>query len=450
VSTTAWSNDKAIEHARKQPDATVWRYVETDGTVEADVAVLFVLNTVFSRTPLQYQMFALDKKTLAFEIPRELIKTWELYDDPYHSAKVAIKVAPYKASDGKTYSHKTSVVYINPLINELAVLTASNAPILDHRFFIKKSLTTLDGGLYYKLRDIPATQAEFLQKFNGVSEADISALRAEAKQAVFFSKVTAKPRVLLVFRGPNGKVDTNQGLVRITQDPADNAVDPKEHPIRNLLAFKYAATEIITEMPNGYHVYGLFDGEGRRQDAAPDNIVKDHLIPAPYTARLQPAISCIRCHGPEDGVQRIGNDVLKFRPSGKNLDELDRIYSMYSGDLSKPLQRSRDDYSDVIAKLGISAGVKEQLLTVPKASAIVSKIHDNYVYDRIDIAVASKESNVDISKIVTTDPVLLALQAGLSISRLEWEQVYVDVKISGVNVIDNDGGGRIPDTVSPK
>lgn len=334
----------------------------------------------------------------------------------------------------------------------LAGQTKSNASIQRYDFFLVKILSELNGGLYYDFAGIEpnpskgTAQDAFLRSV-GANEKLVQEIRSDQRAAIFRSKVTGKPRRIDLFRGQSR---SGTGLVTVTHDITDEDIDPAQHPIRNLLEFKDAAREIIAEKNNGLHLFGLFDGKGNLQESAPDNVVKDHTIPPPHTARLQPAISCIRCHGPDDGLKPFDNDVKKMLRglldvfddlSSKNSvpDTLDRLAGLYAGDMSKAIRRGKDDYSDATFRATRGLSVKE-------VSAVVTKIYNTYVYDEIDAHKACEELGFivreedavkflnyllpplqrDIVGISPEDPIIGALKAGLTINRFEWEQVYFD------------------------
>jgi hypothetical protein len=336
-------------------------------------------------------------------------------------------------------------------------LTKSNAAIVRYDFFMAKALTTLDGGLYYDFVGIQAkpgggkTAQEAFFDSLGVSEKTVESLRSDQRVAIFRSNVTGKPRRIDAFQGPNVRPGTGSGLITITHDLADENVDPKGDPIRNLLNINDDAREVIAERPNGMHIFALFDGKGGLQLSAPDNIVKDHTIPSPFTARLQPGISCIRCHGPHDGLQPFQNDVQKMLSGLLDVFDdlqsksavpttLDRLAGLYAGDLTKPINRGRDDYSDAVYRATNGMSIRD-------TSAAVSAVYSNYYYDMIDAQTACHELGYDVPKekalvylnqmlpplqqdivgISPEDPIIGALKAGLKINRSQFEQIYADM-----------------------
>jgi len=338
-------------------------------------------------------------------------------------------------------------------------LLQSNAPVIRYDYFISKSLQTLNGGIYYDLLGIERNPTKgtaldaFFTKF-GYDPKEVAKLRADQRVAMFKSRVTGRPRRADFFRGQGVRPDSGTGLGTITYDPSEEQIAAENDPIRNLLEFKFAASEVIVERANGMHAFGLFNDKGDLQDSAPDNVVKDHTIPSPHPARLQSAISCIRCHGPFDGWQPAQNDVRLMLNGYLNIfddlanknnsvpDVLDRLAGLYAGDLTKTLRRGRDDYSDAVY---IATGGQ----SVPEASAGLSGIFIDYHYTDVDAAIAVRElgynvptekavyylNNIlppvtkDVTGIVPEDPIIGALKVGLRVQRYQWESVYADAAL---------------------
>lgn len=375
--------------------------------------------------------------------------------------------------------------------SNLIIATGSQVPIVRGDYFVRKSLSTLDGGLYYQIRNItksPDSKVSdldhWLQSFAGVTEDDVAKLRSDQKVAMFRSEVTAKPRAVLLFTGAQGRASVNQGLVAITQDMADGDVDPKADPIANLLRHKFEGIEAFAEMQNGMIAFALFTGdlngdgkydpskgEGKLVNSVPDNIAKDHTVPAPHTARLQPAISCIRCHSQKRGTQQpegwlpLKNDVTTLLRSkldvfGEKSDgfpdfkTLDRLAGLYAGDLTKPLTRARDDLSEATLRL-TQIPATDGKSTVSQVHTHLSSYYRKYWFDTVKPVDACVELGFEVSEenavkllnallpplpadeigISPEDSRLGALKAGIAINRLQWEQVYADAALRTANTI---------------
>lgn len=334
-------------------------------------------------------------------------------------------------------------------------LSQSNAAIVRYDWFLTMALSTLDGGMYYDFIGIErnpkgkTAQAAFLESI-GVTEDQIEKLRSDQRSAIFRSIVTGGPRRIDVVQGIGVRPSSGSGIVSITHDIGEGNINAQNDPIRNLLNFNDKAREVIAERSNGMHYFVLFDSNGGLQDSAPDDVVRDHTIPSPHPARLQPAISCIRCHGPHDGWQPFDNDVQKMMNGLLNVfddisskkaipDTLERLAGLYSGDLSKPMRRARDDYSDAVF-------IATNGLSIPDVSGGLSQNYGAYKYDMVDAQRACLELGYqvpsdkatyylnmivpplqqDVIGISPEDPILGALKAGLSVNRQQWEQVYAD------------------------
>lgn len=357
-------------------------------------------------------------------------------------------------------------------------LTQSGAAIVRYDFFMTKVLSTIDGGLYYDFSGIrgviAAAKAAGSQKTDqqivlealGANEQVIAALRSDQRSAMFRSNVTGKPRQIEFFQGQGVRVGSGTGFISLTHDPFDNDVDPARDPIRNLLNFQDRARELIAERggtfgANGMHLFALFGQNGNLQDEAPANVVVDHTVPRPHTGRLQAAISCIRCHGPQEGWQPFRNEVQTMLSGYLDVfgdvssrdtipDQLDRLAGLYSGDLDKPIRRARNDYTDAVYRA--TGGMQ-----VPEASLIVANIYQAYVYDTVDAqkaclelgyAVPAQQAvyylnqilpplNRDVLGISPEDPIIGALKAGLSVNRSQWEQVYPDAAFRAMKTYES-------------
>ena len=383
----------------------------------------------------------------------------------------------------------------------LLLACKSAVPIVRYDYFLYRVLSTLNGGLYYEFRGIvPAPEGSgisdidnFLRTFAGVTELDIAKLRSDKKVAMFRSQITGRQRAVVLFSGPQAPININQGLIAITQDGSDGDVDPAADPLLNLIKAKFVAVEVFVEMPNGQIAYSLFAGdfdgdgkydpkvkngagvaEGSLQRSAPDNVAKDHTVPIPHTARLQPAISCIRCHitkrdGKEvDGWISLPNDVQRMlkdkldvfgeaSDKSPDLDTLFRLAGLYAGDLSKPIIRARDDLAEATTRItGEVDGDVEGVVT--KLHNRIGEHYNKYYYDLVTPQIACQELGFktpddktavkalqellgalppDKIGISPEDPRLGALKVGIGINRLQWEQVYADAALRSIEALRN-------------
>ena len=444
------------------------RYVFTDGKEASAAAVSFTLNTAWSRSsvPLKADVVAggrlvrveLDRLCPKDADLRNAVEIWEKQasQDGYFYIRQSVTVSAYKADDGKTYTHKWVSTFGGHTILKDGVLlqglTKSTAPIQRFDRFIIKSLTQVDGGDYYRLAGIRKSTKQGhtdFEKFlddHGVDVKRALELRADRRAAIFKSGVTAKPRAI-------NEVQGLFGVATWTEDIADNNLDPKAHPVLTLLNPKFDATEAIALRANGFCSFALFNAKGELQDVVPDNIAKDHTIPVPLTARLQPALSCIRCHSQGKGFRTTRNDVnalLKAAPEGHlrfdilgdtrrhdQRDVLDELAGKYRGNLER-LDRGREDYSDATF---LATGGK----SVEEASGFVRAIHDRYQEDvtpqraceELGVIVDEADGLTMLRKLVPAtsapggyeDARVGFLKAGIAITRQDFEQVFADMAL---------------------
>lgn len=380
----------------------------------------------------------------------KLIETWDslAVQDPYFhvpEANTKLKaavIAPHLPQDQAGL---------------LTGLTLSAGAVYRADWFIVKALSTLNGGKYYEFRQVvrqpeKGTALDNWLSQRGLFVATTQAVGGERRAAMFHSNVTGKPRRIDFFPTLAG------GLGSITRDVKDGNVDAKSHPLRNLLNFKDDGSEIIVSQPNGMLDFLLADNKGNIVDEAPPDLVRDHTIPAPYTSRLQPARSCISCHGieGEDGWRIVTNDVAKLLTSRLNVfadasdvltpeqvaDKLAGFYALPVEHADGFLGRARRDHSTAV--YAAAAGIKfDGKSIVADVSQLVTAIIHGYEYQRITPEVAARELGVTIPSDATgdvlemalgapnvsdvVDPVVGFLRIGVAVNRTDFEAVYADM-----------------------
>lgn len=378
--TSVWAARTALVDARTLPAdvATRSRYVWLRGGSAAELAQLsFVINSTLSHVNVGIlpatsdgavpfaggRLVRLDMGILATDSEKlaNLAATWERLsgvDCDFTATiserqRVRVATAPYKARDGKTYSHRFEsrevavqgpAAHVLAELTELSGITGSLVPIIDGRELMRAALGTLEGGLYYEFRGINsnATLKSYLES-RGASEAQVESLESMEKAVVLHSAVTGKERMVAVFRGAGVRASVGGGLVSLTFDPFDEDRSSDDSALRNLMDFRGRGSEVILELSNGFHEWTLWNENGNLVRVAPQNLVTDSLVPPPHTANLQPGISCLRCHAAEDGWRGIANDVPTILAAGTDIfgdlsTDLDRakqiqlLAGLYSGD----------------------------------------------------------------------------------------------------------------------
>ncbi len=277
-------------------------------------------------------------------------------------------------------------------IETLVSGTQNTVPIVAGMRWLAFSMSTLDGGLYYDL-----------QQYRGLNEQQWAALwgadfidTIDTTEYIgrWRSDITGDPRRATFGIGRRIRQSQSYPLVVITQDIADGAFDPRRHPIYSLgEGFKWDAAEALSMRSNGFVAAALFDGEGKLQDAAPDAVANDRTTPEPHSTRLQPIISCLRCHGEFGFWRPMPNDVKTLLASPGLLqafdvqargDPLAYIKAKYSGDLTLALQYARDSHHAAVRQVTDGRGAVETM-------ALVGKLYNEHVYGQITPAVAAAE-----------------------------------------------------------
>jgi hypothetical protein len=336
------------------------------------------------------------------------------------------------------------------VLGELTALTHSQAPVVSSGYFLSRALDTIQdaglyktiwGGLYYEFvgfktakegTDLDLIFQDFIGIGNikgGVSaEQFYDQLRSDQRIAIFISGVTGKPRRIDFAHGPQSR-DT-QGSWALTRDLRDQDVDIRKHPILNILSLQPFAFELIFDGVNGEQKYAIFNAEKRLAREVPPDVAADHDAPAPWTKRLRPAVSCIRCHGIKgEGWQSSQNDAAKLVASNRSflkvlgdLSDLkaspqevrDRVQGLFGGDAVRWVRRARDDYNSVVLQATgpwPEDAAKAQANTVKITSSAIAREWERYWYTPIDAAAAladlgveSKEPVADLRKLLLPDP----------------------------------------------
>lgn len=382
----------------------------------------------------------------------KLLDTWDglAKDDPY-----------FHVPDVNT---KLGVAVIAPHLPQeqaaaLAGLSLSTGAIYRADWFLVKALSTLDGGRYYEFRQVVRKPEKGSALDNWLSSRGLfvgttEAVGGERRAAMFRSGVTGKPRRIDIYPTLTG------GVGSITRDILDGETGPDAHPIRSLLELRAQGAEVIVQRADGLHDFLLADAKGNILDEAPPDLVRDHTIPAPHTSRLQPAISCIRCHGPEpsEGWQPVTNDVARllgtrlnvFADISKNLtpeqvaDKLAGFYALDVDSADSLLGRGRRDYAVAVNRVTQGIQFQDSKSVVAAVSKQVSDIYAAYQWDIVTSEVAAREIGFAIKQDakrtnpldrilsqpaleIPVDPVIGFLRIGVSVNRSDFEIVYADL-----------------------
>ncbi len=404
-----------------------------------------------------------------------LVIVWDslAIDEPFFHVKLIgsdqVETKPYRHIDGKTYRFRSHwpAPHCFEAYSLLEKETQSFAPLLRVDDFERRLLSTIEGGRYYHFVGFirggqRLTEREIFETV-GLSVDVSRKVEGTDRVAIFASGVTDKPRTVEILQGAVGRG-------RVTFDVFDEDVDADRHPIYNLLEFvnQSRGKEIIFDRANGLQAFILTDGTGKLVDVAPDRLVSDHLTPRPATARLFPALSCIRCHGPSGGVQNCPNDVKALLGDSATVDviddlgdlrssrfeNVDQIAGLYAGDFDKRLRLIRDDYA--AATFRATSG-----LSVEKASEVLARRFEGYWNDKVSPHRAALELGFEVDEkhaarllsIVLRrktadiqvdgepfgfdDPAIAALKRNLQVRRHDFNRVFADCALR-VQVFHNE------------
>jgi hypothetical protein len=291
---------------------------------------------------------------------------------------------------------------INPdTLSRLQLLTSTEAPIIHSRYFLSRALSTIQtsdatkakgqrdgvfetafGGKYYQFRlgidnirkkakqtktteqDVFFADVLFVGNIKGQLNAKqvFERARSDRRSLILNSDVTAKHRCVVDI--PT-LAELEGGM--FTLDPKDENVDLKFDPLADLEDPEFDALEGIFNGANGLPITVAINGQGVFQDEVPFNVANDTTIPHPHTQRLQPLISCLRCHAGDGGdfwkpLHNDADELIGLRPGQVDVfgdltdrrraftpDRIDRIAGQYrGGDQRTHLRRLREDYMTAV------------------------------------------------------------------------------------------------------
>ncbi len=137
--------------------------------------------------------------------------------------------------------------------------------------------------MYHDFLQLPLTDRA-LERMAGV---DVAAAHAEdrAVRAGFNNSGVARSNRILE------RVDGTHGAYWRSHDFSENI--GRQNIFESPTTFRAAGGEIIFRLPNGLHAYLIVDGDGRRIDKAPGEVVQDPNRP---DRLVENGLSCIGCH----------------------------------------------------------------------------------------------------------------------------------------------------------
>jgi hypothetical protein len=401
----------------------------------------------------------------------QLISVWESLRrvEPYFHANAVIPNPEHKPAPENGKPDTRSEVEKSPVllkiipapylpaadIKSLEVGTHSLIPIVRGDWLIEKAMSQINGGRYYEFRGLRAatsgsathddqlTQSKYLE-LRGLDTKAIEANQDVDRAVVAPREPTGSPGAIILAWSTKPSPGRGPGLAAITHDQfEEDRTNAEFNPERNLLGAKFRGAEIIVTLPSGWHEYSLWDAQGKLVDEAPPNLAADRTVPRPGLPRLQPAISCIRCHGQADGWLPIEDRVRARLAKGEDIlgdfsrrhvndpGTLNLLAGLYTSDIDEGLRLGRNAYHDAVL-LGVGA-VGESGRTVSVASAWLADVLGTYVYSEVTAEVAAQELGLEtlegLPRANPEDVALLGLFDQFPIPRREFEQIYVEAAV---------------------
>lgn len=452
------------EHKISVPHTIRYLWIDNAGLEEWQIGSLWLhmisTNSLFKQPARAAQGFLarVDLSDYANDDPgtlQRLLDTWEelRFDPAFHENLID--------DDGKVV---VQVGGVNKVTwGKLCQILKTQAPVVSLPYFITRVSSAIQdqggnneiyGGLYYKFTGLGDEKdvLAFLGVGDGGSLSSFyTRLPSLRKVGIRKSVVTGKERIVNIF--PTEARETG-AWGAVTEDPADGRAGGKNSPLKNLLGFKPDAKEGIFVTPLGLHWFTLWNGEGKRQDEAPNKVVSADMFMDslghrnPHSTRLQPAISCISCHwalDDADGWRPLHNDVRDamlrgvFAFDGYDRGKLERLYQ---GPDIKLILRAKADLSEAVLRAtGTWAASQTQADVVKLAGRKTVQVYSDYLYSPVDARIVLRESGVIPPKDNKHAAAILAalippakvgeaedldlddLRAGKTINRFDWDVI---------------------------
>lgn len=444
-------------------------WVQNGGQEEYQVGSLWLhmisANSLFKQPVRAAQGFLIrvDLRHYANDDPKtlqRLIDTWEelRFDPAFYNHQLD--------KDGEIVVTTLSKAVDHIVWGRLADKLQTVVPIVSLDYFLVRASTAIQdqggsekiyGGLYYRFTGLG--DEEEVLRFLGVGDGgDVAKfydrLPSLRRVAVRKSSVTGKKRGVKIF--PTEATDSG-AWGAVTEDGEDGKDGGRNSPLHALLTFKVAAKEGIFVNPLGLHWFVLWNGEGKRQDVAPQQVVTaDQYFDRqghrnPHSTRLQPAISCIACHWStgQDGWLPLRNDIYDAMKRGTfpyaelgfdDVFQRDRLERLYQGPSLKLVIRAKADLSEAVLRAtGPWESSETQADVVKLSSRKLLKMVQEYLYEPIDarqalreIGIVPPKDNIQAAALLSAivPPARIGeveeldiddLRAGKSINRFDWD-----------------------------
>lgn len=422
----------AAKHARTLPpdSARQLRYLDLTH-FDADeraawVKVLsFHLNALSRASDITLPQ-VIDDKLLAFDLRDYQIDRF-VYGrlgepDPYFHVQVEVA-----DQHGKKTRQTAAAPWLpTEEITDLIQRNQTQVPVLRADWFLYQTAVAKDRRAgYYDFLGLGKKEADF-QKLGGANAAEAKRLNLEMAASITQSGVTLHNRGI-------SRIQALTGGYWFTQDFKTNT--DKQNTARlfqgDTVPPTGDASEQFIVLPNRLFAYGLFNGNGDRQDTAPDDIASDGQSTSP-DRRVHAGLSCIRCH--VEGLRPLDDLARKLYRGSVQLrspdyDKLRKLRQLYLSDF--PAQQAADNAAFAAAVKACNG------LTTAENANLYRQAWESYADLPVTPAVAARELGVDERRLLTcvriymereaiTDPIVagFAQTPTIPVRREHFEESY--------------------------
>lgn len=219
------------------------------------------------------------------------------------------------------------------------------------------NFTAFQAKQYYRLRKLPSTERQLFIDIGADVVGDIRDF-----DAIFLgfsdSPISLqKPRLISGFEIPDG-------VLWITFDSLLNQNDPNRNPFNRPLVIApsgenlvFDGSESIFSLQNGLLAgFFLADGQGRRVDEAPVNLVSDNISPFSPVINI---LSCSQCHNAgfiknnDEILNHVLQNAVSFDP-----DDVDAVRGLYRP-AGNRLEEDSAEHVAALAKMDVSPDDKD-------------------------------------------------------------------------------------------
>lgn len=271
---------------------------------------------------------------------------------------------------------------------------------------------------------------------------------ADSRVLIAVSGVSESARRIDRYQGFGGRQNT--GVFFTTWDTKKGNAQIEKDPFYNIRKFFPDGGEAIWELSNGFHGFVIYDGKRNLVRAGDTELVNDYLVPGAHNKAIVPGISCIRCHGPHQGLWPCPNHIKQLHETQEleiigdltdlSEEENERLAGQYLGDFKPRIDLARIHYTEATRRATRAKNL-EKGLDVVEVSALISSLYNNYNYEKVTPESACKQLGLDpgddaaatlqvaVPKAEFRNVKMALLRANIPIRTEEWEEIYASARL---------------------